>query len=71
MRPGSQCKREGGPRAHAARGSVLPKRKRPPRPCSGGLSGPKVKEAPAPLNDPNAKDAPTPTRPMLLPRGHP
>ena len=26
-----------------------PKRRRPPRPCGGGLGGPKAKEAPSPM----------------------
>ena len=38
---------EGGPLAHTAGASEFPKRKRPPRPCSGGLSGPGAKEAPS------------------------
>ena len=40
---------EGRPLAHAAGASVVPKRERPPRPCGGGLGGPKAKEAPAPM----------------------
>ena len=31
---------EAGPLAHAARASVVPKRRRPARPCGGGLGGP-------------------------------
>ena len=30
-------------------GSVVPKRRRPPRPCGSGLSGPKAEEAPWPM----------------------
>ena len=30
-------------------GSVVPKRRRSPRPCGGGLGGPKAKEAPSPM----------------------
>ena len=37
---------EGGPLAHVAGASVVPKRRRPPCPCGGGLGGPKAKEAP-------------------------
>ena len=33
---------EGGPRAHVAGASVLQKRKRPPRPCDGGLGDPNM-----------------------------
>ena len=40
---------EGGPLAHAAGASVVPKPWRPPRPCGGGLAGPKEKEAPSPM----------------------
>ena len=40
---------EGGPRAHAVGALVVPKRRRPPRPCGGGLGGPKMKEAPSPM----------------------
>ena len=40
---------EGGPLTHAVGASVVPKRRRPPRPCGGGLGGPKTKEAPAPM----------------------
>ena len=40
---------EGGPLAHAMGASVVPKRRRPPRPCVGGLGGPKAKEAPSPM----------------------
>ena len=36
---------EGRPLAHAVGASVVPKRRRPPRPCGGGLGGPKTKEA--------------------------
>ena len=38
---------EGGTLAHAVGASVVPKRRRPPRPCGGGLGGPKANEAPA------------------------
>ena len=37
---------EGGPLAHAAGASVVPKRRRPPCPRAGG---PKAKEAPSPM----------------------
>ena len=40
---------ERGPLAHAAGASVVPKRRRPPRPCGGGLGGPKAKEARSPM----------------------
>ena len=40
---------ERGPLTHAVRASEFPKRKRPPRPCSGGLGGPKAKGAPSPM----------------------
>ena len=40
---------EGGPLAHAVGASVVPKRRRPPRPCGGGLGDPKAKEAPSPM----------------------
>ena len=40
---------EGGPLAHAVGASVVSKRRRLPRPCDGGLGGPKMKEAPAPM----------------------
>ena len=40
---------EGGPLAHTAGASEFPKRKRPPRPCGAGLSGPQAKEAPSPM----------------------
>ena len=40
---------EGGPLAHAAGAPVIPKRKKPPLPCSGGLGGPKVEEPPSPI----------------------
>ena len=39
----------GGPIAHAAGASVVPKRRRPPRPCGRGLGGPKAKQAPSPM----------------------
>ena len=39
---------EEGPFAHAVGASVVRKRSRPPRPCGGGLGGPKAKEAPSP-----------------------
>ena len=35
-----------GPLADLEGASVIPKHKRPPRPCGGGLGGPKAKEAP-------------------------
>ena len=38
-----------GPLAHEAGASVVPKRRRPPRPCGGGLGGPKPKEARSPM----------------------
>ena len=38
---------EGGPPAHAAAASVVPKGERPMRPSGGGLGGPKAKEAPS------------------------
>ena len=48
MQRGPQCSQsEGGPRANAAGASMIPKQRRPPRPCGGGG-----------LNDPNAKEAP-------------
>ena len=67
---------EGGPLAHAVEASVVPKRRRPPRPCGGGLGAPKAKEAPSPipkrrrpprpcgggLGGPKAKEAPSPMR---------
>ena len=34
---------------HAVGASVVPKRRRPPRPCVGGPGGPKAKEAPSPM----------------------
>ena len=40
---------EGGPLAHAAGAPVVPKRRRPPRPCGGGRSDPKAKEASSPM----------------------
>ena len=40
---------EGGTLARATGASVVPKRRRPPRPCGGGLGGPKAKEAPSPM----------------------
>ena len=39
----------GGPHAHAAGALVVPKRRRPPCPRSGGLGGPKTEEAPKPM----------------------
>ena len=39
----------GGAKAHAAGASVVPKRRRPPRPCGGGLGDPKAKEVPSPM----------------------
>ena len=39
---------ERGPLTHVAGVHVVPKRSRPPRPCGGGLGGPKAKEAPSP-----------------------
>ena len=67
MRRGSLWSQsEGGPLAHAAGASVFPKRRRPPRPCSGCLGGPKAKEAPSPrgggLGYPKAKEARLPIR---------
>ena len=38
-----------GPLAHAAGAPVVPKRRKPPRPCGGGFRGPKAKEAPSPM----------------------
>ena len=38
---------EWGPHAHVAGASVIPKRRRPPRPRGGHLGGPKAKGAPA------------------------
>ena len=38
---------KGGTLAHAVGASVVPKQRRPPRPCGGGLRGPKTKEAPS------------------------
>ena len=50
MRQGPQFSQsEGGPLAHAAWAPVVPKRRRPPRPCGKGLSGPKAKEVPSPM----------------------
>ena len=40
---------EGGPLAHAVGASVIPKGRRPSRPCGGGLGGPQAKEAPSPM----------------------
>ena len=40
---------EAGPLAHAAGAPVVPKRKRPSRPCGGGHGGPKAKAAPSPM----------------------
>ena len=40
---------EGGPLAHVAGAPVVPKLRRSPRPCGGGLGGPKAKEAPPPM----------------------
>ena len=53
-------KKRGGPLAHAVVATVVPKRRRPPRSCGGGLGGPKVEEAPSPGL--NVKQAPAPTR---------
>ena len=39
----------GGPLAHAAQASVVPKRRRTPRPCGTGPDGPNTKEASPPL----------------------
>ena len=50
MRRGSQWSQsKGGPLAHEAGASVVPKRRRPPRPCVGGLGGSKTEEAPSPM----------------------
>ena len=50
MQRGPQCSQsEGGPLAHAAGAPLIPKRRRPPGPCGGGLSVPKAKEAPSPV----------------------
>ena len=46
---GSAIQSEGGSDAHAARASVVSKRKRPSHPCGTRLSGPKAKEAPTPM----------------------
>ena len=49
MRRGPRLSQNGeGPLAHAAEASVIPNRRRPPRPCGGTFCGPKAKEAPAP-----------------------
>ena len=40
---------EGGLLAHAVGDLVVPKQMSSPRPCGGGLSGPKAKEAPSPM----------------------
>ena len=40
---------EGGTLAHAVGASVVPKRRRPPRPRGGGLGDPKAKETPSPM----------------------
>ena len=46
MRPGPRWSQsEAGPHAREVGASVVPKQKRPPRPCGGGLGGPKAKEA--------------------------
>ena len=37
----------GGPHAHVVEASVVPKWRRPPRPCGKGLGGPKMEEAPS------------------------
>ena len=37
----------GGPLAHAAGASVIPKQKRPPCTCGGGIGGHKMEEAPS------------------------
>ena len=37
---------EGGPLAHAVGAAMVPKGRRPSRPCGGGLGGPKMGEAP-------------------------
>ena len=41
----------GGPHAYAPGASVVPKRRKPPRPCGEGPGGPKAKEAPSPRAD--------------------
>ena len=57
---------EGGPLADAAEASLVPKRRRSPRPCGGGLGGPKAKEDSSPmwrgLGGPKAKEATSPMR---------
>ena len=48
------------------RASVVPKRRRSPRPCGGGLVGPKTEEAPRAcgggLHGPQIKEHPIPMR---------
>ena len=60
-------KREGGPHAHTPVASVVPKQRRLPCPCGGGLIGPKAKGANTPtrqgLGGPKGKEAPGPERP--------
>ena len=40
---------EGGPLAHVTGTPVVPKRRAPPRPCSGGLGDSKAKDPPSPM----------------------
>ena len=50
MRRGSQwVKNGGGPLSHGVGASVVPEQRRPPRPCGGGLGGPKTEDAPSPM----------------------
>ena len=50
MGPGPRWSQsEGGPLAHAAGASMVPKRRRPPRRWGGGLGVRKAKEAPLPM----------------------
>ena len=54
---------EGGPLTYAVRASVVPKRRRPPRPCGGGLGGPKAKDTLSAMRrGPKANEAPSPMR---------
>ena len=57
---------EGGPLAHVPGASLIPKRRRPPRPCGGRHGRPKVKPAPSPMRrgpaGSKAKEAPSPLR---------
>ena len=54
----------GDPLPNAAGASVVPKRRRPPRPCGEGFGGPEAKEAPSPMRWgprwPKAKEVPIP-----------